>query len=155
MRRCQDLNEPPAQLWKALADAGFIGINLPTEYGGGGMGLTGLRIVAEEAAAAGALLVMIVMSSGIAGPILAKHGTEQQKQCWLPSMAYGRTKLSFAITEADTGSNSRNPATAVVYCSGSRADSPLLRASACGLASISQWRWTEKADGIGSAQFAA
>ncbi|MEV6773982.1 acyl-CoA dehydrogenase family protein [Nocardia sp. NPDC051030] len=108
MRDCHAAGKPPAELWKALADNGFIGVNLPGEYGGGDLGLTGLHAVAEESAAAGGLLVMLVMSSGIAGPILAKHGTAEQKQRWLTGMADGSIKLSFAITEPEAGTNSHN-----------------------------------------------
>ncbi|RQO50380.1 acyl-CoA dehydrogenase [Rhodococcus sp. KBW08] len=108
MRKCQAAEQAPTELWATLADAGFIGINLPSQYGGGDMGLTGLQIVAEETAAAGALMVMLVMSSGIAGPILAKHGTPEQKELWLTAMAAGTKKMSFAITEPDAGSNSHD-----------------------------------------------
>ena len=44
---------PCAELWQALGDAGFIGVNIPEEYGGGGGGLTELALVCEEIAAAG------------------------------------------------------------------------------------------------------
>ena len=44
---------PCAELWRALGEAGFIGVSIPEEYGGGGGGLTELALVCEEIAAAG------------------------------------------------------------------------------------------------------
>ncbi len=49
---------------RRLAEKGFVGINIPREWGGGGMGMTGLAIVGEEVAAAGVPTLMLVVSSG-------------------------------------------------------------------------------------------
>jgi alkylation response protein AidB-like acyl-CoA dehydrogenase len=72
------------------------------------MGMSGLQIVAEEAAAAGVGLLMLVVSPGIAGSILNLRGSEEQKERWLPGIAAGTTRLAFAITEPDAGTNSHN-----------------------------------------------
>ncbi|HKO86761.1 MAG TPA: acyl-CoA dehydrogenase family protein, partial [Actinomycetota bacterium] len=45
--------EKTTELWRAVGQAGFVGVNLPTEYGGGGMGISELAIVTEELAAHG------------------------------------------------------------------------------------------------------
>src|SRR5687768_13939648 len=97
--------------WRALAEGGFIGINLPEEYGGGGMGIAGLSVVCEEAAAQGCAPFLLVVSPGIVGSILARHGTDAQKDQWLPAIASGEMKVAFAITEPDAGSNSHNLST--------------------------------------------
>jgi alkylation response protein AidB-like acyl-CoA dehydrogenase len=65
--RCSDTLQPPTELWDALAAGGFVGVNLPEAYGGGGMGLTAMSIVAEEAAAAGCPQIMLMISPGIVG----------------------------------------------------------------------------------------
>jgi alkylation response protein AidB-like acyl-CoA dehydrogenase len=96
------------ELWKAMGDAGFLGVSVPEEYGGGGMGITELAIVQEELAAAGCPLLVIVVSPAICATIIAKFGTEAQKQRWLPGFATGELKMAFAITEPDAGSNSHN-----------------------------------------------
>ena len=101
-------DERTDELWKAMGDAGFLGVNVPEAYGGGGMGITELAIVQEELAAAGCPLLVIVVSPAICATIIAKFGTEAQKQRWLPGFAAGELKMAFAITEPDAGSNSHN-----------------------------------------------
>jgi alkylation response protein AidB-like acyl-CoA dehydrogenase len=99
------------ELWAAVAEGGFAGVNLPEEYGGGGMGVTELAIVVEELAAGGCPLLLLVVSPAICGSIIARHGTEEQRRRWLPGIASGREKMAFAITEPDAGSNSHRLST--------------------------------------------
>ncbi|MHB8245095.1 MAG: acyl-CoA dehydrogenase family protein [Acidimicrobiales bacterium] len=99
------------ELWKALGDAGYLGVHLPEEYGGGGMGIAELTIVCEEVAAAGCPLLLILVSPAICATLISKFGTNGQKERWLPAMASGELKMAFAITEPDAGSNSHNIAT--------------------------------------------
>jgi alkylation response protein AidB-like acyl-CoA dehydrogenase len=75
------------------------------------MGIAELAIVCEEVAAAGCPLLLMLVSPAICGTLLAKFGTEAQKQRWLPPMAAGEAKMAFAITEPDAGSNSHRIAT--------------------------------------------
>jgi alkylation response protein AidB-like acyl-CoA dehydrogenase len=112
-RQKHTAGEPPTELWDALAEKGYLGVNLPEEWGGGGLGMTGLATVGEEIAAAGKSLLLIVVSPAIVGNILARHGTDQQKERWLRGIAAGTTKIAFAITEPDAGTNSHNLATSV------------------------------------------
>ena len=90
---------------------GFLGVNVPEEYEGGGLGLLELAMVEEEVSAAGCPLLPLLVSPGIAGTVLARHGTEEQKQRWLRGIGSGREHYAFAITEPDAGSNSHNIAT--------------------------------------------
>ncbi|MBV8929905.1 MAG: acyl-CoA/acyl-ACP dehydrogenase [Mycobacteriaceae bacterium] len=106
--RCSETLQHPIELWAALAAGGFVGVNLPAEYGGGGMGLSAMSVVAEEAAAAGCPQIMLMISPGIVGSLLARHATDEQKQRWLAPMAAGSYKIAFAITEPDAGSNSHH-----------------------------------------------
>jgi alkylation response protein AidB-like acyl-CoA dehydrogenase len=96
------------ELWDAVGEAGFLGVNVPEAYGGGGGGITELAMVTEELAAAGCPLLIMVVSPAICATIIAKFGTEAQKQRWLPRFATGELKMAFAITEPDAGSNSHN-----------------------------------------------
>lgn len=93
-------------LWQEAAKLGFIGVNLPEDYGGGGAGMYELAIVLEELAAAGCGLLMMVVSPAICGTIIARFGTDAQKQHWLPKIASGSSIMAFGITEPDAGSNS-------------------------------------------------
>lgn len=101
-------DERTDELWQALGDAGFMGVNVPAAYGGGGGGITELAAVAEEVAAAGCPLLLMVVSPAICATIIARFGTDAQKDRWLPRFATGELKMAFAITEPDAGSNSHN-----------------------------------------------
>lgn len=100
--------EPASELWAALADKGYLGACLPEEYGGGGQGIWTLAVVCEELAAAGCPMLPIVFSQAVCAMLLARYGTQEQKDRWLSGLAAGTTKFSFAITEPDAGSNSHN-----------------------------------------------
>ena len=103
--------EPATELWNDLGSRGYLGVNLPEQYGGGGLGMAALAAVGEEISAAGCSLLLIVVSPAIVGSIVTKHGTEEQRERWLPGIAAGTTKIAFAITEPDAGSNSHNIST--------------------------------------------
>ena len=118
MRTKVEAGEPATELWDALATQGFLSVNIPEAYGGGGLGMLELAAVGEEITAAGCSLLLIVVSPAIVGTILAKHGTEPQKQRWLTGIGQGRTKIAFAITEPDAGTNSHNLATSLTPVDG-------------------------------------
>jgi alkylation response protein AidB-like acyl-CoA dehydrogenase len=99
------------ELWDALGGKGYLGVHLPEEYGGGGLGLREMAIVVEETAMAGAPLTSMLFSPGVSGTILERSGSEEQKARWLPGVASGETRLSFAITEPDAGSNAHRIST--------------------------------------------
>ncbi len=103
-----DADEYPTELWKEAGELGFVGVNLPEEYGGGGAGLLELSIVQEELSSQGCGLLMLVVSPAICGSIIAAFGTPDQKQRWLPGIASGEFISAFGITEADAGTNSHN-----------------------------------------------
>ena len=100
------VGEALTELWDEAGKLGFLGVNLPEEYGGGGAGIYELALVQEEMAANGAGLLLVVVSPAICGTIITKYGTDAQKDKWLPRLADGSTKMVFAITEPDAGSNS-------------------------------------------------
>jgi alkylation response protein AidB-like acyl-CoA dehydrogenase len=95
-------------LWLDMGRHGYLGVAVPEEYGGGGGGIGDLAAVCEELAAMGCPLLMMVVSPAICGTIIARFGTEDQKQRWLPGIADGTLTMAFAITEPDAGSNSHN-----------------------------------------------
>ena len=99
------------ELWDALAGPGYLGVSIPAAYGGGGMGISELAIVCEELAAAGCPLLLLVVSPAICATVIERHGTEEQRQAWLPGLAAGTSKMAFAITEPDAGSNSHGIST--------------------------------------------
>ncbi|MEV4501389.1 acyl-CoA dehydrogenase family protein [Streptomyces klenkii] len=96
----------PDELWAEAGKLGYLGVNLPEEYGGGGRGMTELAIVLEELGAAGCPLLMMVVSPAICGTVIARFGTDAQKRRWLPGLAAGTLRMAFGITEPEAGSNS-------------------------------------------------
>jgi alkylation response protein AidB-like acyl-CoA dehydrogenase len=98
-------------LWGELAKAGFLGINLPAEHGGGGLGIYELAIVCEELAKVGTPFLLLIVSPAICGTILARYGTPEQRSQFLPGLCTGAQKMAFAITEPDAGSNSHDIST--------------------------------------------
>ncbi|MFC3573052.1 acyl-CoA dehydrogenase [Streptomyces yaanensis] len=96
----------PAALWSEAAKLGYLGVNLPEAYGGGGGGIAELSLVLEELGAAGCPLLMLVVSPAICGTVIARFGTIAQKEQWLPGLADGTRIMAFGITEPDAGSNS-------------------------------------------------
>lgn len=95
-----------AELYAEAGELGYLGVNLPEQYEGGGGGMYELAIVEEELGAAGCPLLMMVVSPAICGTVITKFGTEDQKRRWLPGLADGSQIMGFAITEPDAGSNS-------------------------------------------------
>jgi alkylation response protein AidB-like acyl-CoA dehydrogenase len=108
MERCSEEERPPVELWDELAAAGYLGVNIPAEYDGGGLGMTALAAVGEELAFAGTPLLLILVSPAIAGSVLARHGSPEQRERWLRGIGRGDLRMAFAITEPDAGTNTHN-----------------------------------------------
>ncbi|RSS94610.1 acyl-CoA dehydrogenase [Streptomyces sp. WAC02707] len=100
------LGTDTTHLWQAAAKLGYIGVNLPEAYGGGGAGITELALVLEELGASGNPLLMMIVSPAICGTVISRFGTDEQKREWLPPLADGSRLMAFGITEPDAGSNS-------------------------------------------------
>jgi alkylation response protein AidB-like acyl-CoA dehydrogenase len=99
------------ELWADLAKYGYLGVNVPEEYGGAGAGITELAIICEELAAAGTPSFLLIVSTAICGELLVAHGSAEQKQRWLPEMAAGQARMAFSITEPGAGTNTHQIAT--------------------------------------------
>ncbi len=95
------------ELWNELAEHGFLGVNIPEEHGGAGLGISELAAVSEEVAAQGCPLLLMLVSPAICATIITRHGTNEQREEFLPRLAMG-SKMAFAITEPNAGSNSHN-----------------------------------------------
>ena len=100
----------PVELWQAMGDAGFLGVHIAEEYGGGGSGLADYNVIVEEAAAQGCPMLSLVINS-ICAPIIHAHCTPALKQEWLPGLASGKKRMSFAITEPNAGTNTHKVTT--------------------------------------------
>jgi alkylation response protein AidB-like acyl-CoA dehydrogenase len=111
---CARSGRKTSELWDELGASGFLGVNVREDFGGGGMGISELAIVAEEVAAAGCPLLLLVVSPAICATIIARFGSDSQKRLWMGRFASGQLKMAFAITEPDAGSNSHHISTSAV-----------------------------------------
>jgi len=104
----QDIEEQsayPEAFVKALSDAGWLAALIPEQYGGGGLSLTEASVILEEVNRSGANSGACHAQMYIMGALL-RHGSERQKQQYLPSIASGALRLqSFAVTEPTTGTD--------------------------------------------------
>lgn len=92
-----------------LGEIGFFGLTIPEEYGGvGGDYLTYVLAAEELGRADSAIRGIVSVSSGLFGTSVLRHGTEEQKQRWLPDIATGRILGCFGLTEPGHGSDAGN-----------------------------------------------
>ncbi|WP_128904762.1 acyl-CoA dehydrogenase family protein [Halorubrum amylolyticum] len=103
----------PEEVWQDLADHGYVGIAIPEEYGGEGMGIKEMVTVMEEVGMNGgwSATVAFVLNPIFGGETLVAHGTEEQKEQWLPKIASGDAKWALGVTEPDAGLNTSNIST--------------------------------------------
>ena len=115
-RRFDD-HEASLGQWDELAGVGLTGLGLPEEHGGAG-GMLELCLASERLAAGGFPAAKLVISTAIAGTIVARHGTDAQRAAWLPGIAAGRGRFCFAFTEPGAGSNAHRLGTTVEPAAG-------------------------------------
>ena len=92
----------PEEPWQRLTQTGWLGILIPTHYGGEGGSFTDAGVLFEELGR-GPVPGPHLSSSVLAASTLLEGGTEEQKRDWLPRMATGEVRMVAAITEADYG----------------------------------------------------
>jgi acyl-CoA dehydrogenase len=98
-------HEFPQDFYAAMAAGGWIGIAIPAEYGGAGLGITEASIVLEEVAASGACMngaSSIHLSIFGMHPVV-RHGSAELRQRYLPRVASGDLHVAFGVTEPDAG----------------------------------------------------
>ncbi|MER6988795.1 acyl-CoA dehydrogenase family protein [Saccharopolyspora hirsuta] len=96
----------PERLRATAADMGLFGFALPEEHGGLGLSMSeDVRLAMELGHTVPAFRSMFGTNNGIAGQVIVKYGTEEQKQRWLPRLAAGEAIASFALTEDGAGSD--------------------------------------------------
>lgn len=99
--------EFPHDFHKAMADAGWLGITMPEEYGGAGLGVTEAAIMMHEVAkSSGGMSAASAIHINIFGPHpIVVFGNDEQKQRWLPDLIQGNVKSCFGVTEPNSGLN--------------------------------------------------
>jgi alkylation response protein AidB-like acyl-CoA dehydrogenase len=104
-RELEEHEAYPTAFVKALTDAGFLGALIPEEYGGSGMPLRAAMVILEEIHASGCNAGACHAQMYTMGTVL-RHGSEEQKQKFLPEIAAGRLRLqAFGVTEPTSGTD--------------------------------------------------
>ncbi len=104
---CDQQHRFPWDFYRAMADAGWVGIAIPEAYGGGGRGITEAAIVLREVAASGAAMngcSALHMTVFGLEPVI-RFGNERVKRTFLPRAAAGDLHVAFGVTEPDAGTD--------------------------------------------------
>ncbi|WP_075554301.1 acyl-CoA dehydrogenase family protein [Pseudonocardia sp. Ae505_Ps2] len=105
---------PRADVWlsgwdesfsRRLGERGWLGMTIPTEYGGHGRTALERYVVTEELLAAGAPVAAHWIADRQIGPSLLRHGTEEQRRAFLPGIARGEVYFGIGMSEPDSGSD--------------------------------------------------
>lgn len=94
-----------AEFSRRLGAQGWLGLTLPTEYGGGGRSSFTRFVVVEELLSAGAPVTAHWIADRQSGPLLLKYGTETQKQFYLPKICKGEAFFCIGMSEPNSGSD--------------------------------------------------
>lgn len=104
---CDHDHRFPDEFYKALADGGWLGIAIPEEYGGGGLGITEASLLLQEIAESGAAMngcSAIHLTIFGMNPVV-KHGSPELRRQLLPKVVSGEIHVSFGVTEPDAGTD--------------------------------------------------
>jgi len=100
------------EMVKKVADQGYLGAIVPTEYGGAGLDYFSYGLVVEEIGRGdSSVRTVISVQTSLVCSGIVKFGTEEQKQKWLPKLCTGEWLGCFGLTEPDTGSDAANQKT--------------------------------------------
>jgi len=106
----------PSELHQALAKDGWLGVAMPEEYGGSGLGITEAAVMMQAIAESGAGFSgasAVHMNIFGLNPVVV-FGNKSQKQRMLPPLIAGKERSCFAVTEPNTGLNTRSLKTKAV-----------------------------------------
>ncbi len=113
--RQQDEEEAyPYKLYKKMAKLGWFGLAYPEEYGGSGLSATDFILLAEEMARFSFEVTAGFGLTVFCGLIVLKHGTQEQKDYYIPDVISGKQRLSIAISEPEAGSDAAALSTTAV-----------------------------------------
>lgn len=99
----------PDDVIKAFAEIGMLGLTIPRKYGGLELSSSAYARVFETLSSLdGSLAVMVGVHCGLGSKAIVLHGSDQQKERYLPSLARGDYLAAYALTEPDVGSDAQN-----------------------------------------------
>src|SRR5690242_6717820 len=98
-------DEFPEAIVEGMKEMGLFGLTISEEYGGLGESLLTYALVVEQIARGWMSVSGVINTHFIVAYMITQHGTEEQKQRYLPQMASGETRGSFSMSEPDCGSD--------------------------------------------------
>ena len=98
-------DEYPSKIVAIMSEMGLFGLTIPEQYGGLGESLLTYALVVEEIARGWMSVSGIINTHFIVAYMLGQHGTEEQKQRYLPRMAAGQLRGAFSMSEPNCGSD--------------------------------------------------
>jgi alkylation response protein AidB-like acyl-CoA dehydrogenase len=101
----------PTEIVETMKELGLFGITVPEEYGGLGLDMVSFTLVFEEIAKGWMGVAGILGSHSLSCWMIAKHGTEEQRQTYLPDLATGKRRTAIALTEPGAGTDLQGIAT--------------------------------------------
>jgi butyryl-CoA dehydrogenase len=111
-------DEFPERLVRTMVDMGLFGTTIPAEYGGLGLGLDTYALIVMELSRGWTTLSGILNGSFIAATMIRLHGTEEQRQTYLPQLASCTVRAAFSMTEPHAGSDVQSIRTTAVQDGG-------------------------------------
>ena len=112
----ENKHEFPHEFHAAMAEAGWLGITMPEEYGGANLGVTDAALLMQTIGnSAGAISACSTIHINLFGPhAMVKHGTKEQKDRMIPPLVDGTSKACFGVTEPDAGLDTTHISTRAV-----------------------------------------
>jgi alkylation response protein AidB-like acyl-CoA dehydrogenase len=105
----------PLETFKAMGKLGFMGVLVPEEYGGSGMGYdTYITIIDEISQVCGSIGLSVAAHNSLCTQHIAQFGNEEQKRKWLPKLATAEHLGAWGLTETGTGSDAGGMATTAI-----------------------------------------
>ena len=102
--RWMDENGFDWEVAKKITEAGFMGANIPEEFGGGGGGFVDTTIIAHEFAKASMSMAVFLGGHWLAANLILENGTDEQRAKYMPEAVAGKI-FAFGLTEASAGSD--------------------------------------------------
>lgn len=101
----ENVDFPPDDLWKKMSDMGLMGLAIPEEYGGAGLGIVDMVIASEELSTASSAVAIALGAASFGTKPIIEMGTRAQKEFYLPKLAAGEIKFCMALTEPAGGTD--------------------------------------------------
>lgn len=117
---CEENSRFPEEYYSAMAEGGWLGITMPEELGGAGLGVTEAAIMMQAVTSSGGgYSAASAIHINMFGPhAIVVHGTAEQKERWLKPLIRGEQKACFGVTEPDAGLDTTSLATFATRVSG-------------------------------------